>query len=251
VSASFLQQDGNTKYNSGQVEINRRVGALTLNAHYTLASNMADYLNLENPYSHKFWNRDQYTSRHRGVINAVIELPFGRGRRFLATAPAVVDSVLGGWRMMWISIFQSGQFFSPSFSGFDPSNTNTTSGLPDRIADGNLPPGQRTVTRWFDPSAFVVPPPGRFGNSGVNILEGPGISVQHMSLIKEFRITERWRLEYQAMFLDLFNTPTFNFPYSNISVPGTVARLYTLQGAGGDPGYSSNRIVNMRLRISF
>ena len=111
--------------------------------------------------------------------------------------------------------------------------------------------GSRGVTRWFDASAFAVPQAGRFGNSGVNILEGPGISVQHLSVMKEFRVTERWRLEYQAMFLDLFNTPTFNFPNANISVPGQVGRLFSLQGAGGDPGYSSSRTVMMRLRVSF
>ena len=251
VNIAYAENDGNAKYDSFQVELTRKMGAFTIDAHYTLANNMADYLNLENPYNHKMWNRDQYTSRNRAVLNAVYEFPFGRGRRFMAHAPALVDGVLGGWRMMWVSIFQSGQYFSPSFSGSDPSNTNTSGGLPDRIGNGNLPPGSRQVNHWFDPSAFVAPAPGRLGNSGVNILEGPGISVQHLSVIKEFKVTERLRLEYQAMFLDLFNTPTFSFPYSNISVPGQVGQLYTLQGAGGDPGFSSNRVVLMRLRLAF
>ncbi|HWC00974.1 MAG TPA: carboxypeptidase-like regulatory domain-containing protein [Bryobacteraceae bacterium] len=251
VNAAYNYQDGKAKYDSFQVEATRKMGSFTLDAHYTLANNMANYLNLENPYNHYMWNRDQYTSRNRGVINATYALPFGKGRRLMANAPGVVDGVLGGWRMMWISIFQSGQYFSPKYSGADPSNTNTTSGLPDRIANGNLPAGSRGVTRWFDASAFTVPQPGRFGNAGVNTLEGPGISVQHLSVMKEFRITERWRLEYQAMFLDLFNTPTFNFPNLDISVPGQVARLFSLQGAGGDPGYSASRTVTMRLRISF
>lgn len=251
VNAGYLEQDGNAKYDSAQVELTRRFGAFTLDAHYTLANNMADYLDLENPYSHHFWNRDQYTSRNRAVINANYELPFGRGRRFMSHAPAAVDGVLGGWRMMWISIFQSGQYFSPSFSGTDPSNTNTPSGLPDRIANGNLSPGQRQVNRWFDPAAFATPAAGRFGNSGVDILEGPGISLQHVSVVKQFKVSERVRLDYQAMFLDLFNTPTFDFPYSNISVPGQVAHLYTLQGVGGSPGYSGSRTILMRLRVEF
>lgn len=152
---------------------------------------------------------------------------------------------------MWITILQSGQYFSPSFAGSDPSHTNTSGGLPDRVANGNLPSDKRAVTNWFDASAFAVPAAGRYGNSGVDILEGPGMSLQHVSLIKEFPITERIRLNYQAMFLDLFNTPTFDFPYSNISVPGQAGRLYTLQGAGGNPGYSSSRVITMRLRLEF
>jgi hypothetical protein len=254
VSGSYLEQNGNARYDSAQIEVTRRKGILTLDAHYTLSNNMADYLDLENPYSHQFWNRDQYTARNRGVINAVLEMPFGRGRRFGTQAPRLVNAVLGDWRLMWISVFQSGTYFTPSFSGSDPSNTNTSGGMPDRIANGNLPPDQRTVAGWFNPSAFVAPPPGRFGNSGVNVLQGPGLSVQNASLIKEFKLSERWRVEYQLNALDLFNSPTFSFPSANISVPGQVGRLTTLLTTPGDPSNSttvSNRSLIMRLRIEF
>ena len=109
--------------------------------------------------------------------------------------------------MMWITMFQGGQYFSPSFSGSDPSNSNTSGGLPDRISNGNYPSSQRTVTNWFSAAAFAVPAPGHFGNSGVNILGGPGIALQHMSIVKSFPIKERLRAEFQCMILDLFNTP--------------------------------------------
>lgn len=251
VGASFTQNDGRTNYNSVQFEVQRKMGAFVFDAHYTLASNVADYLNLENPYSHQFWNRDQYTSRHRAVINATYTLPFGKGRRYMTAAPAVAQFVLGGWQANWISYFQSGQYFSPSFSGSDPSNTGTSGGLPDRIADGNLAPGERKRDRWFDPSAFVVPPAGRFGNSGVNILEGPGLNLHHLSIVKEFRVTEKLRVNYQAMMTDLFNTPHFTFPAANISVPAQVGRLTGLQGGGAPREMSASRQVQMRLRVEF
>ena len=54
---------------------------------------------------------------------------------------------------------------------------------PDRIRDGNLPSGERTIDRWFDTSAFVAlnatsgaagfVPNRIFGNSGVGIVRGP------------------------------------------------------------------------------
>jgi len=72
--------------------------------------------------------------------------------------------------LYWIAYLETGQYFSPSYSGADSSNTNTTGGMPDRIANGNLPSGQRTITHWFDTSAFVRPAAGTFGNSGVNVL---------------------------------------------------------------------------------
>ena len=63
---------------------------------------------------------------------------FGKGQRFLSHAPAVVEHVLGGWRTTWTAVAQTGQYFTPTFAGFDPSGTGTIGGVPDRIGDGNL-----------------------------------------------------------------------------------------------------------------
>src|SRR5262249_32310434 len=94
-------------------------------------------------------------------------MPFGQCRSDIetATAPKPVDFVLGGWQADWIAIMETGQYFSPSFSGSDPSNTNTSGGLPDRIGNGNLPADQRTLEHWFDAGAFAVPAPGHYGNA--------------------------------------------------------------------------------------
>src|SRR5205807_10543542 len=104
-------------------------------------------------------------------------VPVGKGRRFMSGAPGVVDRVLGGWNLQTISTFASGGYFSPGFSGTNPSNTNSSGGLPDRIADGNLASGQRTDVRWFDATAFAVPQPGHYGKSAGNVLARQGGSV--------------------------------------------------------------------------
>ena len=60
-------------------------------------------------------------------------------------------------------------------------------------------------------------------------------------------------MEFQTLILDLFNSPTFNFPANNISVPGQVGRLNAVL-AQGDPGNAttvSNRFITMRLRLVF
>src|SRR5205807_2153841 len=159
-------------------------GDVTFNGHWDWSSNMLSYLDLENPYGPRLWNRDPYTPHHRVSVNATWNLPFGRGRRFGATAPKIIDEALGGWMLYYLAFFQTGSWFTPSYSGSDRSNTNTVGGIPDRIADGNLPTSQRSISHWFDPSAFAPPPPGRFGNSGVNILEGPGLQVHHLTVSK-------------------------------------------------------------------
>ena len=114
-------------------------------------------------------SKESYTPKQRFVSNFVYEVPVGRGRAFLSRVNRVAEFFAGGWNISGIAQLQSGLLFTPGFSGFDAANTNVTSGRPDRIADGNLAPGQRTLDRWFDASAFVLPPTGRFGNSGGNV----------------------------------------------------------------------------------
>jgi hypothetical protein len=165
------------------------------------------------------WNRDDYNSNHRGVVNVMWQLQFARGRRFLTDLPRPVNQVFGNSEVYWIAFLHNGQSFTPSFSGSDPSRADSFGGLPDRIADGNLAGEQGSTARWFDTSAFAVPPVGRFGNSWVNILRGPGRHVHNVNLSKTFPLTESLRLEYAAAFMNLFNHPHFLNPASNISVP--------------------------------
>ncbi len=254
VGASFDENDGKGKYDSLQVEIQKRSGGLILDAHYTLSNNLLNYLDLENPYNHLMWNRDPYNARNSFVGTAAYDLPFGRDRTYMSNAPRAVNAVLGDWQLSWITYLQSGQYFSPSFSGSDPSNTNTSGGLPNCIANGNLPSGQRSPDRWFNPSAFTVPLPGTFGNCGVDVLEGPGLKLHHLSAAKQFAITERVRFILQTNITNLFNTPHFDFPYANISVPSQVARVYQLRDSGGTPGgreMSGPRQVEFRFRVEF
>jgi hypothetical protein len=252
VSATYYYSDGQAKYNSGQLEIHRKMGAVIFDFHYTMASNLNNMTDTENPYSHLWWGRDNYTSRHRAVINATYDLPFGKGRRYMSAAPGVVNQVLGGWQLGYVAYFQSGQYFTPAFSGSDPSNTNTVGGRPNRIADGNFSSDRRSRNLWFDPTAFTVPAPGTFGNAGANILEGPGLNLHHISAIKEFPIYERLKFKLQFMINNVANHPIFDFPFANISTPATVARVYQLRESnGGGRELAGPRQVEIRARIEF
>jgi hypothetical protein len=173
VNVNYARSDGRQLYNSLTVEAKRKTGWVTFDGYWTWAHNMVNYLNLENPYNALLWNRDEVTQRHRAVINSIWEIPVGRGKRFMPHAARFGGAVLGGWKLGWVAILQTGQFFSPSFSGSDPSGTNTSGGRPDRVCNGNLNSDQRQLNRWFDAACFAVPPTGRFGNAGVNILEVP------------------------------------------------------------------------------
>jgi hypothetical protein len=52
--------------------------------------------------------------------------------------------------------------------------------------------------RWFNTAAFVIPPRGTFGNSGRNVIEGPGLATVNLSLVKNTAISEAVRLQFRA-----------------------------------------------------
>ncbi len=251
VGASFNNSDGASNYNSGQIELQKKAGNLIFSTHYTFSNASSNFGNLENPYSLGFWNRDQFNSRHRYVANMTYNLPVGKGRKYMSSAPKVVDLVAGGWQMGWITYFQSGQYFTPSYAGADPSNTNSFGGIPDRVSNGNLAPGSRKADRWFDPAAFAVPQQGRFGNAGIATLEGPGLNLHHFSMVKDFHITEKVNFVWQSMLTNVFNRPHFDFPAANISVPAAVGRVTQLREGGGGREMSGARQLQFRFRIEF
>ncbi|MDA1315265.1 MAG: TonB-dependent receptor, partial [Acidobacteria bacterium] len=248
INTSVIRNDGSSNYNSMQLEVKRRVGAISFNAHYTLASNLHDWLNTQNPYdvtSH--WSNDSFIARQRAVITTQTELPWGKGRHFLPDAGPALEALVGGWKVTTVSYFQTGPHFSPSFSGSDPSGTNTFGGLPDRICDGNI--DNRSVEQWFDPSCFAAPPAGRFGNSGPNVLVAPGMNVHHLSLAKRFNVGERLGVFFTVAASNLFNHPHFITPRTNISTPGTGELFGGIQDWRAEK--HASRKLQMKLRIEW
>ena len=250
VGTTVARSDGRSHYDSVQLQAQKRVGQFTFNAHWTWSNNLSNYFNTEDPYNvTNRWTREPLNRRQYVEFNTQWAMPFGRGKRFLTSAPAAVDRLLGGWTLQTISYFATGTYFSPGFSGSDPSNTNTVGGLPDRVADGNLPGDKRTKDLWFDPAAFRTPAPGRFGNSGANVLTAQGLNVHHLSIAKKFPITERFSATYTGAISNLFNHPHFNNPLSNISTPGT--GRFTSVVADFNPEKQTSRHIMMKLRIEW
>jgi hypothetical protein len=245
VGGSYVRTDGAQNFNALTLQAQRKLGSLTFDTHWTWAANYNNMGNLEDPYAKLAFGRDPITTRHRAVVNTVWEIPVGKNRRYLAGAPAAVRHLLGEWQLYWIAYFESGWYYTPSFSGSDPSNTNTIGGRPDRICNGNLPGGQRSIHRWFDASCFVVPPAGRFGNAGTNILEGPGYHMHHISLAKTLDLTERFKFTFTAAAANAFNHPNFARPSANISVPGSVGVVSGLRSG------AEARKIELRGRIDF
>ncbi len=141
----------------------------------------------------------------------VYELPFGRGHRFGGHLSRAEDLLLGGWQINGLMEVYSGLPFTPTVS-----KSNIQQGFatrPDRLASGTVP--NPTINGWFDPAAFAVVPPTdyRFGNSGRDILTGPGAVMLDSSLFKEFAMPgETHILQFRAEFFNAMNHPVFGLP---------------------------------------
>jgi hypothetical protein len=249
-SINYWFSNGTQKYNSLQVEVQRRTGWFGFDGHYTWASNLNNYSNTENPYdilSH--WSKDGTTRRHVGVINTDINLPFGRGRSHMNHAPAWMDNTLGGWNIQSISYFGSGLYFGPQYSGADPSNTGSFGGIPDRVPNVPLYPAQKSAALWFNPAAFTTPQSGHFGNAGVDSIEGQGLFSSNISLNKTFVLTDRVHFLLSGAASNVFNRPGFNNIDTNIS--DTTAGQYSdiVPDHVGDR--SGRRMISIKGRIEF
>jgi hypothetical protein len=112
-------------------------------------------------------------------------------------------------------------------------------GLPNRVGDGE---GAKTVDAWFDKTAFQTVSSGTFGNSGRNILRGPGLVNVDTAVQRRFVISGQTAIELRWEVFNLFNADQFGLPETNIANAafGQLVRL------AGDP-----RVMQFALRVSF
>jgi len=157
-----------------------------------------------------------FDQRHRFVLSYLYQMPFGRGQEYLNAIGRVANALIGGWQLNGIVAFASGNPFTV-LTGQDRSLTGVNAQYANLVGpnNGNLPPSQRTVERWFNTAAFELAPLGTFGNSGRNIVIGPGTNNFDFSLLKNIRITETKTLQFRAEFFNAFNHPQFLLPVAD------------------------------------
>jgi hypothetical protein len=269
---NLYENGGSQKYNSLQVAAAKRAGKnLNFSAGWTWAKDLTDqsdddWVFADNPIQNQLdrrseWGNNAFTPTHRFYADAMYSLPIGRNQRFGSHMPALAEGFLGGWRLSTVITLQTGQWFTPTFDGFDPSNTNTIGGRPDLIAGASLYPANQSINNWYNLAAFKVPgcpdnnplcdnPDniGRFGNAGVNILKTPGMKNLDLALLKEFQVAERKTLRFQATFSDALNHPNFGYPDGDISDAAPV-----ISSTNGNylSGSSTSRVINLSLRFQF
>jgi hypothetical protein len=148
----------------------------------------------------------------RFVFSGNWELPFGSGHAYANRGAA--RYIAGGWALGGIVTFADGIPFTPSLS-FDNANTGGPN-RPNRIRDGKL--DHPTIQRYFDIDAFTFPTQFTYGNSGRNVLIGPGTNSLDLAVHRNFKlpINEASELQFRAEAFNAFNRPHFDLPGSTI-----------------------------------
>jgi hypothetical protein len=251
----FSEGAGNQIYHGFSLNVERRMDrGLYFQANHTIAKMLTDTEDsseggptMENPYNRAGFRGDsQWVPRHRFIGNLIWEVPVGVGRRVLSRS-GWTDWLLGSWQISATYIGRTGEYLTPTFSGTDPSNTNTIGGVADRVGNGNLPRSDRAIERWFDASAFAVPPIGRFGNAGRGVIIGPCRQSLNLGLFKRFRVAERHTVRVQGTATNALNHPSFDVPNLNISLPAAVGTITSTQTRD----FSGAREVSIGLRYEF
>src|SRR5262245_28269407 len=181
----------------------------------------------------------RYDQRHRSAFSFGYELPFGPGKRYLASGGAAAYA-FGGWQVQGIVRLASGFPLTVTSTNvcqcgsYVPQRVNIVSAGQFGILDNPTP------TLWFNNTAYTVPGNGTQGNAGRNTIRGPGTQLVNLSVSKRFPIN-RARLEFRAEVFNLLNHNNFGNPDTNIS-NGTVATITTADDA---------RNVQLGFRLSF
>ena len=93
--------------------------------------------------------------------------------------------------------------------------------MPDTVAGQSIYLPNKGVDGFFNPAAFAQPGTAtaangqvltRFGTAQRRIGRGPAATNLDFSLFKNFRISERWNIQFRAEAFNFTNTPAFFLP---------------------------------------
>jgi hypothetical protein len=187
---------------------------------------------------------------HIFSANVVYNLPTLQGNERL------VRNVFGSWEVSSIVNVSSGSSYTPFIGGI--SNVNDPSGIGSGagVQLPNLVPGQPCRNpsfkgfQWINPNRYTLNgfKLGTIGNAPIGDCLGPPTRTVDSSLAKNFKMTERVRVQFRIDAFNLFNHPQYGNPGSTnigFSAPNTAASPEFLT-AGGTPTTSLANAVSLQ-----
>jgi hypothetical protein len=243
-SVDYKSDTGQSTYNALALALERRFSAgLSFQGRYTWSHSINDGAvgggeanGQENVNCRQCDKGDSvFDVRHNVTVNAVYELPFGPGKKYLADA-GVLGKIVGGWELSSIGTWHTGHpltvtlglggtIDSGPFAGLSqtfllPDGNDQTNQRPDRVPGVPLylAGGGKNGIPLINPAAFTAPPTDangnfiRFGNAGNGIARALDIWQVDLAIMKETKITERLSVQFGVQAFNVFNHVQFGDP---------------------------------------
>lgn len=234
----YNQNMGTSNYDGLQVKLDKNLshGITFLNS-YTYSKSMdnnsdANAIAIEYTYNRRLsYGPSVFDIRHMNITSLVYQLPFGRGRAFGSGVSGALDQVIGGWEASSIITIRGGIPFTV-YSGVDNSNTST----PGQYAQIVSPPfasGFKSRAAWFNPAAFQTPTFGTLGNSSRDAFTGPNFENVDFALMKNFRVTEKLKLQFRAESFNTFNWTNFANPNATLTQGSLFGQITSVSTPAG------------------
>jgi hypothetical protein len=220
-------KSGHSSYHALVLKLDRRfANGLTFQWNYVFSKLLTD----SDSYGAEGASQDHFNRRleksigaydqtHALKLNTLYELPFGKGKRWLASG--IGSAVLGGWRLGLIQVYGGG--FPLAIARNNPLVVFNGTTRPTITSYDNWVPQWRNgdfdpaVDRRLDRSAFPVQPVN-FGNAtrfNPKVRAFPNLS-ENISLAKSINFGEKIRLDFRAESFNLFNRVVFGNGNANL-----------------------------------
>ena len=222
---NYLGNDASSNYNAAQIEVTKRFShGFQFLSHYTFAHAYKYDSNYYADSPGLAYGPDDEVRNHVWVNNLVYELPFGRGKPFGGGANGVENVFIGGWQISGTTTWASGLPWTPSY-GECGAEEDVGVCRPDKgtgsfhVGAGSFNPVTHEVP-FFTPIPNIVtnpsgpfsdPGPGHIGNIGVYSYRGPRAFFSDATILKNFRLSERFRLQFRMDAFNVFNHPVLGW----------------------------------------
>ncbi len=242
--------DGKSWYHSAQVSLHKRFSkGYTMGLSYTYSHWMqaTEYLNPGDAEPTKMIG--DLDVPHRLSVSGILELPFGKGRRFLSDATGFLNALVGGWQIQGVYTYQSG--FPIPFGLF-----NLATGVPSGdlfYNGGDVSISDPTTARWFNTDAFTsiltdsstnATPVNHLRTAPYRFDEARRDSINNvdLSLIKDVVLKGDIRLQLRAEFINAFNEAYFPNP-----VAGATSSTFGQISASNQANYARRAQIGVKV----
>lgn len=219
------ESSGDSNYNALQVWVNRRFSnQLAFQAAYTWSHAITNVpltsfqTATTDPFNYDLdrGNAD-LDRRQMFVANAVYVLPSFKSQG------AFVSQLLGDWQLNGIVSFLDGTPVDVT-SGVDTAGLGSAgTQRPDLVPGQPLYLNSGNKLKYLNPAAFALPGVGKFGTLGRGVIVGPGVKNVDFSVNKNWRVRERFGVQFRAEMFNLFNLANFTGVDAGLSLQGVAA----------------------------